>query len=364
MKKISLLAIIPMLAAVGCSSPIAMQSTEYDDMYYSSSDETTYIEPEEQTYATTEEYMDSQTLADAGAEGSEYVGEDEYYDGREYTPREYNPYGYNYSFVDPYWGSAYTPGFGNPYYGSAAFYDPFYSPYYGSAFSSPFYDPFMRSPWMRSGLSLSLSFGNMWGSPFYGGYGYSPFYSRWASPYYNGFYNGLYYDRPFMLSDVRKVQYAPRQSRSVVRTDNVEGAGRPVRGAGSINAGNAVMSRPVRAAGSTAGTVGTDNNNATTTRSSRTQYYDPSRGTRSTRQSGRVVQSQEQRAVSPARESRSRQTYTPRREYRQQYQSRPIEARPSYEQRSSFPSSSPMPSRGSSTGSSSGGGRPPRGGNR
>ncbi|MDX5437206.1 MAG: hypothetical protein LPK03_08425, partial [Pontibacter sp.] len=249
MKRFTILTVAPALAllAVGCSGPSAMQSSEYDDMYYSSSDQTVYVEqaPQAQPAAPAYQNYESNSAAQPLAEGEvlnpeysesaitqNYAG-DEYYDGRSYNPRD-NWYRPDYSFVDPYWGAAYVPR-----RTSYAFYDPFYDPFYYDPF---FYDPFWGPNRYRSGLNISISYGMGWGGGFYGApyYGYSRW---WPNSYGYGFYNGFhhgyhsayyarnpynwYYDRPVVIGKASRVQYGPRDSRNT--QVNTSGVGRPAR---------------------------------------------------------------------------------------------------------------------------------------
>ncbi|PRY10995.1 hypothetical protein CLV24_112122 [Pontibacter ummariensis] len=397
MKKYTTLAIAPILAlmAVGCSSPIAMQSTEYDDMYYSSSDKTEFVEPEAPAYQRYERYEEGsealeteRALAEGEVLNPEYSDNrsitnnyysDEYYDGRPYDPRDswYRP---NYSFVDPYWGMAYLPR-----RNSFAYYDPFYDPF----FYDPFYDPFWSRPLYGNGLNISISYGLGWGGGFYN----RPFYSRgwWPNSYgygyYNGFYNGMYasnpyfynpyfgngfYDRPTVVSRPVRAQYGPRDARGGVVTEGV--AGRPVRGesidGGSI--GSQSVGRPARRGESTS-VRSSDTQESRRVLPSRTRRGEIISPRGSQNQTGReriIIQPREQR-VAPSREIRRESTSPRRIEYRPQQRetrSRIIESRPirTYEQNNSFPSRSyePRSSSGSSSSSSSGnsgGGRPPRG---
>ncbi|ARS37163.1 hypothetical protein CA264_17965 [Pontibacter actiniarum] len=367
-----------------------MQSSEYDDMYYSSTDETVYVEPEAQpsgqAYQTYENTTSDEALAEGEVLNPEYSDNaitqnyagDEYYDGREYSPRD-NWYRPDYSFVDPYWGSAYIPR-----RASYAFYDPFYDPFYNDPF---YYDPFWGPGRYGNSLSVSISYGMGWGGGFYG----APFYGRsnwWPNSYgygyYNGYYNGLhhgyyannpynwYHDRPVVIGRPTKVQYGPRDSRNSVVNGN-NGTGRPDRG--SVYEGESTGQQ-------TQGVIGRQS------RSSRSTVA-PANGTEGTKQSlparpsrtsrSTTVQPQNQNQnVQPSR--RRTREYTPSRSSEQPQRvirrsrssesvspSRTIESRPTrtYESR---PSSTPTPSRSierssSSSSSSESSGRPSRRGN-
>jgi len=83
-----------------------------------------------------------------------------------------------YSWNSPYYGSYYDP-YGNPWM----------NPYYQSGWSSA-YSYYMGSNWnygWGSGFGMSLSYG----SPYYYGYGYSPYSSFWGPSFGYGF--GSYY---------------------------------------------------------------------------------------------------------------------------------------------------------------------------
>ena len=408
MKKFTIYALAPALAlfALGCSSPTAMQSTEYDDMYYSSSDETTYSQPQETSYAGLAESGTSETQAQTYSQRNNSVTDDyyadEYYDGREYNPRD-NWYRPNYSYIDPYWGSAYTPrhyAYSRP---GSVFYDPFYDPF----FYDPFYDPFFRRPYWNSGISVIISYNYGWGN---WGRPFSPYYSRWYPhhPYYNGFYGGFYgnnwygnnwygnrwvYDSPIIVNRV-KTQYGPRDSRGAIVTDGNRGnGGRPVRGEafeGDVKGSEyARPSRPSRGSEAVISPqTGSEAKPSLPARPSRTEYYDPSRGRdRGTRQpinvgeqqqgERRVIQPTERRTreYTPTQRSsegriRTREYNVPQQQERQRsIERRSIERRPTYEPRRESPApsrsseirreSSSSSSSGNNSGSSSG--RPRRG---
>ncbi|SIT89825.1 hypothetical protein SAMN05444128_2136 [Pontibacter indicus] len=422
MKKLNIYtAIAPVIAlfAVGCSSPVAMQSTEYDDMYYSSSDRTEYVQPQaqasqQQQYASAED--NQQVAAD---DVTQNYAADEYYDGRTYRPQAtWNTP--NYAYVDPYWTSSYVHR-ASPYY-DPFFYDPFYSSYYDPFF----YDPFVR----RSGLRVSIGLGMGWGSgwnrwghhygmydPFWGNryWPYNNYYAGYYHGYNRGYYGGnrFIYDRPLVVQP-RQVQYGPRGERSVVpATGNPERvSGRPNRSEAISNEQRATQgadyarpSRTERANGNTNSrsqeiNAGDNTGRALPARPATTNRgYDPQSGqVRPSRQQPegqqpvqRINQSREE-YVSPSvqprqRQQRIQQQPTQRQEriqqpvQRQQIQrsqpsyqrSQPVQrSQPSYQRsepvQRSQPSYSP-PSRNSGVSSppvrsnSSGGGRGSRGGN-
>lgn len=417
-----------------------MQTTEYDDMYYSSADRTEYIQPEaaQQAYDAYAAGSD-QTSADGGVVNPEYATEgsgtvinnyygEDYFDGRPYSSyNQINNYHNRsaYSVIDPYWGiDPYRAGFNRGFHSGfnrwgAGFYDPFmYDPF--------FYDPFF-SPF-RPGFSMSIGMGMGFGG--WGGYGMWPHnrgmygmgmfgnpygMGMFGNPYgfggmYNGFYGGGFnrgiygnqymYDRP--LVQQRTVQYGPRDNRGGApatgdRTDRSVG-GRPDRGTLSgtdeqqqrVNPGS-VPGRPSQNVGTQQGEGARQ---AIESRPSRTNYYDPRSGQRSTGREGiqpRQQQQQQQqvRPSNPTQQQQQRMSPQQRRgnqlpatqpQQRPQQRNNPLPSR-SNEQRSVTPSrsmeqrSSPMPSRSfeqrsstpapSSTPSNSGGGGRParRGGN-
>jgi hypothetical protein len=404
------------LFAVGCSSPVAMQSTEYDDMYYSSSDRTEYVQPQaqapqQQQYAPAQ---GEQQVAAGDVTQNQYA--DEYYDGRTYRPQAtWNTP--NYAYVDPYWTTAYVHRMNR----FNAFHDPFfYDPFYDPFFAPGFYDPF----WGRSGMRVSISMGmgmgwghgwNRWGHPY--GMMYDPFWGRggWGpyNNYYAGFYHGynqglwggnrFVYDNPH-VGQRRQVQYGPRGERSVTPlTGSPERVvGRPARTESVSNEQKATQqnvdyARPARTERSTGNTnVRSQEMNAESGRQSlparpatTNRGYDP--------QSGQVRPARQQpegqqpvQRVSPAREGTvapaQRQQRIQQQPIQRQERVQPVQrTQPSYQrsqpaersqpsyQRSqpvqrSQPSYSP-PTRSSGTSSppvrsnSGGGGRPGRGGN-
>ncbi len=416
MKRSLTIAIAPMLMGLltGCSSHSAMQSTEYDDMYYSSKDKTEYVQPEAEASEESQTYdaEAEQPLAEGQAVNPEYSAGssssvidnyygDEYYDGRDYDPRD-NWYRPSYSFIDPYWSSAaYYP---STYYGYSRYhrYNPYYDPFY-----DPFYDPIAYSPYWspyRSGLSISLGFNYGWGRygwnpyrPYYGRYGWGGYYDGFYQGFYQGYYTGHGYgywnDRPYGV--VRKVQYGPRGERGGVRTDaGGRDSGRNERG--TLSGGN--EQRAVNPAGNT-GTVRpgrparTERSVGAPATGSESKQVLPSRprtgeaaprversATRE-RQLQQQEQRLEQRQVRPRteqvqqpRRQERRREYTPTqsvpsRQYNQPVQRERTERR-SYEQRSSSsyeqrstssPSYNNSNSSSGSNNSNRSSGRPPRG---
>lgn len=414
MKKLSILTIAPVLALIGvsCSGPTAMQATEYDDLYYSSSDNTQYAQASNQAYeaavpaqpteaeaparetaapAREEQLSEGEVLnpeySSQSAGATENYNGDEYYDGREYNPRD-NWYRPNYSFVDPYWASAvYDP------------WVPSYSRYsrYGPAYYDPFYDPFLYDPFYRpyrpyygSAFTISIGFSYGWGN----WYPYRPYgYGCWSCYPYNSYgYGGYYghnywYDYP--VGHPRKVQYGPREDRATVPTTGA--VGRPDRRQdqsvqqqqNAINPANAT-GRPARPArGNTRGDVAPGTNTrealpATPNPSGNTNYRRGERNpSRQPVYQQPAIQQQRQQPVQREVRPIQPQERAPRRtrgndpvseSSRPVRQERTVESRPSYEQprrESSSPSPNYEPRRESSSSSSpapsNSGGRPGRG---
>jgi hypothetical protein len=347
--KLLLLPLLGFLAA-GCSTSSNLQTSETDDVYFSSSDKVTYVEPvqvqEQQSTVNGEEYDASQDI-------SERVSDPETY-AKQRTRRDHTPYQYSYydaPFGNPYW--AYQTPFYSPgrYYSRALymdpFYDPWYDPYYGP--SMAMYDPF----WPRTGISLSIGLGfgrfyNPWGYGYgaynYGGYGYG------YSPY--RYYGNNYYGERVIANQVSYGRRDDRSSNTAGRNPNISRDGRS----------NSVISTSrSRAAVMEPGEVNR-------TRSSSSQRYPE--GTTQPRRRQIVTpsgQSESNTTTSPT-PSRSRssnsETAPPVRRQRTEYTpSQPTESRsrsydPAPSRTYEAPSrSSSENSSGSSSGSSSGGGR-------
>ncbi|TXK52857.1 hypothetical protein FVR03_00340 [Pontibacter qinzhouensis] len=378
MKKINLLAIAPALCllVVSCNSPMALQTSEYDDMYYSSSDRTEYAAAAPE--ATMEDFR-SGSNAEAGdeyvADGTEEYYADEYYDGRTYNEGR----NLNHSFIDPYWGAAVHPGFGSFNRFGSAFYDPFFDPFYSpyrpySRFSmnigfgmgmgmgmGRFYNPYM-DPFMMGGMGM---WGNPymmgWGNPYMGMGGFGA-YNSFYNGYYSGFNRGLYagggyfFDAP---GQTRRVQYGPRIDRSTTGAQPARpsgASGRPDRqslsneqravtpgGANTVNPGR--PARPSRGNEAISGQQeqGVKQTLPSTPQVPATQPDRPQRTTRETAPARQRVQPQ-QREQNIQRSTPSYERSTPSRTYERS--SSPMQ---------SSPASRPAPSRGGG-----GGGRPIR----
>ncbi|WP_299705929.1 hypothetical protein [uncultured Pontibacter sp.] len=393
-------AIAPVIAlfAVGCSSPVAMQSTEYDDMYYSSSDRTEYVQPQaqatEQQYAPTGE--STQSAQSATGDVTEDYYADEYYDGRTYRPQAtWNTP--NYAYVDPYWTTAHVRRMNR--------YNAFHDPFFYDPFMSSYYDPFMYDPFFsrRGGMmvSINMSYGwgsgwNRWGHP----YGmYDPFWgNRWwpHNNYYAGFYHGynhgyyggnrFIYDRPVVVQP-RQVQYGPREGRSGVPvTGNPDRVtGRPARTQSVTDEQRATQSVDYARPSRTGRTTGTGEIRGEQSRQVEGRQALPARPSRrqpANQQPVQRINPAREGGVQPAqRQQRIQQRPVQRQERIQPVQrtqpsyqrSQPVQrSQPSYQRsqpvQRSQPSYSP-PTRSSGTSSppartnSSGGGRPTRGGN-
>lgn len=407
MKRYSILTIIPAFAllAVGCSTPTALRTTEYDDMYYSSADKTEFVQPEataqakdknESSEAVTQGGVINPEYSDNSAAMNNYSG-DEYYDGRAYDPRD-NWYQPNYSFVDPYWGSAYAPVTARHYHMAMAYRDPFYNPYvYDPFYNDPFFYSPIYNPYARSGVSVSMVFGSVWGSPYRMNPYARHYYGGWYpyNNYYNGFYQGYYHGRNQYVYDrlgpvqTRKVQYGPRTERSsIVAGGNRGSLSRPDRGTLSsdyeqqaVRSDNQRRGRPSRTGEMRNDLEGTNTKGVITTRPDATRQARPQRGT-----SPAVGEQQRSTPVESTRPVRKRGSVFPSEQEQQpvRQEARPMNVRPqrnarertepvrtaparSYERSEVRPA--PVRSSGSSSSGSSSGssekrsGRPTRGGN-
>jgi len=263
MKNIDRLLFLPLFAAlaIGCSSPTSMQSSEYDDVYFSSKDKTVITdnrvadrstENPDQTAVETYAVTDGTTLPNpeyseknsGTAVGNEDYYSENYYDEDDYAYasriRRFNaPYrGFSYydaAYTDYYWYNR------SPiYYGRSTLYDPFYA-----------YDPFLPCytcygyPSYYGGINIVIGlplysrWGNPFGSYYGGGYGYNRGFN-------DGFYNRYYANSGWYRNDTngsRDVQYGRRRDRSEVPTSTNTNAGNRPRGVNSggggiVNGGN------------------------------------------------------------------------------------------------------------------------------
>lgn len=255
---------VPLFAAlaISCSSPTALQTSEYDDVYYSRSDKTIFQDyaaekpvnevaeasVEDDASIANPEY--SQNSSSAGSNnasamrnnGTDYYNPN-YYDEDDYyyasRIRRFNaPYrGFSYydmAYTDAYWYNRSPFNYGR----SMHFYDPFYNPVY-----NPFYTCYTcyGYPGMYGGVSIMI--GRTY-SPYYNPY-YNPFYGGFNQGFYGARYGGGYINSGWYRNDntlSRPVQYGPRRDRSVVPSgDNDIAPNRPRRDAGSISGGGGVM---------------------------------------------------------------------------------------------------------------------------
>lgn len=266
MKNIDKLLFLPLFAAlaIGCSSPTAMQSSEYDDVYYSSKDKTIILDKRVADNNAAENPEQAQAGTDAAADGNtvrnpEYSGNnsgtaaanEDYYSENYYSEDDYAyasrirrfnaPYrGFSYydaAYTDYYWYNR------SPiYYGRSTFYDPFFA-----------YDPFFPCytcygfPPMFSGINIVIGrpFYGGWGNPFnpfgyYGGYGFNQGGFGFNNGFNNGFYNRYYANNGLYRNDnngSRDVQYGRRRDRSEVPAGTNTNTGNRPRGVNSGGGG-------------------------------------------------------------------------------------------------------------------------------
>lgn len=234
MKNINRVLFLPLLAAltVGCASPTAFQSSEYDDVYYSSKDKT--IIQDQQVAVQTgnnnelrtgdaapnPEYSGKNsgtgnTYANSGSNDADYYSEDYAYTsrlGRVNTPYRGGLSYYDYGYNDFYWNNR------SPFmYGRSAFYDPFFA----------MYDPFLFNPYVGfgypriyTGLSVVIGqplYGGFYGAPYYGG-GFYRGFNHFGNFNHFGGVNNYYVNNGWYRNDTNnapRVQYGPRRERGV-----------------------------------------------------------------------------------------------------------------------------------------------------
>ncbi|WP_146895513.1 hypothetical protein [Adhaeribacter aerolatus] len=239
MKNINKFLLIPAFAAlaIGCSSPVAFQSSEYDDVYYASTDKTVIQDQVVASAAT--EVADEQMVVEenavpnpeyseknsgTGYSSRDYANTEDYYsDDYLYSSRRYAPYRSGLSYYDLAYPDYSWYNRNSYMYGRSPFYDPFYSSYsYYDPFYSPYYDYGFRNPRIYTGLTVVI------GRPYYGGfYGGYPYYAGYGG-FNRGWYGGGGYNRYYANSgwyrndtnNATKVQYGPRRDRSVVPDGN------------------------------------------------------------------------------------------------------------------------------------------------
>ncbi|WP_192822968.1 hypothetical protein [Rufibacter sp. LB8] len=227
------LALLPLLGLLvsGCSGTSNLQTSETDDVYFSSRDKVTYVEPVYPT-ETTEQ---SQVARNESGEVTERVSDPETYSN---TRRNTNDQPYQYSYYDapfgnPYW--AYQSAFYSPsrYYRGIMidpWMDPFYDPFWGP--SMAIYDPWWGRPGFSIGIGLGYGRYNPWGYGY--GYGYNPY--RYGGYGYDSYYDGFY--RGSAVAS-RNVSYGRRTDRS----SNTDVAGRNISRGGRGTVGNQGTSR-------------------------------------------------------------------------------------------------------------------------
>jgi hypothetical protein len=292
MRNIDKLFLLPLFAAlaISCSSPTSLQTSEYDDVYYSKKDKTIITdntvaaaEPASQTQeavadessAANPEY--SQQNSGSNNAGTDYYSPG-YYDEDDYyyasRIRRFNaPYRglsyYDFAYTDYYWYNR------NPlYYGRSIYYDPFYPCYtcYG-------YPPIYGGVSIVIGRPYYDRWG--WGNPYYGGYNRGLF---------GGSYGGYYANEGWYRNDnfSRKVQYGPRRDRSAVPSgnDNDNAPNRPRRdlsSGGGVSGGGGVIQPGdgnLRTTRSTRGRAADNDNGSINGNGSITQPQEPRTGTR------------------------------------------------------------------------------------
>jgi hypothetical protein len=171
---------LALLTLASCSSGLYV-GTEYDDLYYVSSDQpVTQARTSERNqisegnlqsgsyydniYAAdtlvSEEYSDAVDYADAGSYDNRY----DYYDGS-YSGRLNRFYG---NYFNPYWRdpfySSFYPSFGfNSFYSGFPYshYDPFYYDYYSPYSYGGFYSPYSYGGYYGMGMGMGMGMGNV-----------------------------------------------------------------------------------------------------------------------------------------------------------------------------------------------------------
>ncbi|WP_157433356.1 hypothetical protein [Adhaeribacter aquaticus] len=252
MRNIDKLFILPLLAAltVGCSVPTSMQSSEYDDVYYTSKDKTiiqdSYVVAASQAAQNSAQAPTSGASSNADVQNPEYSARSGNATNNNNSQDYYNP---NFSENDYYYASQlsrfHTPYIGRSYFDYGFTSNYWYNPrFLGSTFYDPFYgyggyglyDPFMYSGYPGWGWGhprYSTNIAIMIGRPYgfgWGGLGYGMGYGMgFGNPYggYNRYYNN-FANSGYGYGDnnARRVQYGPRTDRSSVP------------GGGAVNAGS------------------------------------------------------------------------------------------------------------------------------
>ncbi|MGV3503757.1 MAG: hypothetical protein ACO1O1_08615 [Adhaeribacter sp.] len=270
MRNIDKLLLLPLFAtlALSCSSPTSLQTSEYDDVYYSKKDQTvitdntlsTNQQPEQNARTAAAdgavanpEYSEKSSGGGQIASGTDYYSPD-YYDENDYyyasRIRRFNaPYRgfsyYDFAYTDYYWYNR------NPlYYGRSIYADPFYAynPYFYPCYTCYGYPGVYGSINIIIGRPYYSRWG--WGDPYYGAYNRG-YYGGYGG-YYGGYYGRNYANSGWYRNDnySRKVQYGPRLDRSNVPVgDNSKAPNRQRRdlssGGGLVSPGDN-SSRPAR----------------------------------------------------------------------------------------------------------------------
>jgi hypothetical protein len=288
MRNIDKILFLPLFAtlAISCSSPTSLQTSEYDDVYYSKKDKT-IITDQAALAAESSDQTPQAASGDGNVANPEYsqnsgggpanTGTDyyspNYYDEDDYyyasRIRRFNaPYRglsyYDFAYTDYYWYNR------DPfYYGRSMYYDPFYSPCYTCYGFPPYY----------GGISIVIGrpyysrWG--WGNPYYGGGLYRGGYGGLGYGGYGGYYSNNWYRNDANFS--RNVQYGPRRDRSAVPAgtgntstrsrrdlnDNNSGGGIVQPGDGNLRGGRSTRGR---GADNTGGTVSQPEESRTGTR--------------------------------------------------------------------------------------------------
>lgn len=365
MRNIDKFLFLPLFAAlaISCSSPTSLQTSEYDDVYYSKKDKTILADnaplAAESAQQTPQRASGDASVANpeyspkssgGGAiinSGTDYYSPD-YYDEDDYyyasRIRRFNaPYRglsyYDFAYTDYYWYDR------NPlYYGRSIYYDPFYAhhnPYFHPCYTCYGYPPY------NGGLTVIIN------RPYYSRYGWGNpygYYGGLSRGYYGGGYGSYYGNSGWYRNDTnisRNVQYGPRRDRSTVpagnndsnapnrprrdMSDNVSGGGgvvrpdeaglrptRSTRGRAADNS-NGSISQPEEPRTGTRGRIDRSNDAVDAVPTDRT--FEPGNSRRSSRgrSEGLETAPREERVIqprsteeSPAPRGRDRRNYEPR----------------------------------------------------
>ena len=180
---IPILSMLALILFAACSSPRMATSTEYDDIYYSSSDRTTPA-----VSNADRQNVDRQNVNRQGN------------DVQTYTRDSYESYNDAYYAEDDFHYSRRLRRFHNNSSNSWRYYDPFYSNDLYYVMGTPHWSRWNNNGWYNwNRPRFGASFG--WGSPFYAspwGYGSMNNFGYWNSfNYYNPWVNTYYGYDPF-----------------------------------------------------------------------------------------------------------------------------------------------------------------------